>query len=339
MRFLLLPFAFLFALITGLRNKLFDWSIFKSYTSTLKTICIGNIQVGGTGKTPHTAMFYDWFHETFNIGILSRGYGRKTEGLIFADEKATPQSIGDEPLWYYQNLKKATILVSEDRKNGLKALEKMDIDLVLLDDAFQHRAVKCQCNIVLTDFQLPYYNDYLMPVGRLREWKSGAKKAEIIVLTKCPSTFNIEQKKNISQQFKLNNHQSLFFTTISYQKPLNIKGFAEFEIKNFKKIIAICGIAKPKPFLDYLKTFGLPITEYILPDHTNFSEKFISKINSLIDNETIVFTTEKDAVKLNSVDIYSLLPNDTYFSIPISTKVLFDEEVNLKQAIEKLILI
>ncbi len=176
-KYLLMPFGWLYGSIASLRNRLYDRKVFESYESALKTIVIGNLQVGGSGKTPHTALLYNFLKGQYKIGILSRGYGRKTRGLQVADDTSDAGQIGDEPLWYHKTLTGAKVVVAESRKAGLQYLEQQGLNLVLLDDAYQHRAVTCTINLLLTDYHLPYYNDHVMPYGRLREWKTGDKRA------------------------------------------------------------------------------------------------------------------------------------------------------------------
>lgn len=337
MRFLLFPLALLFDLITTIRNFLFDKGFLKCYSSKLKTIVIGNLQVGGTGKTPHTALFYDWFKSEYNIAILSRGYGRKSKGLVLADDKSSAQTIGDEAFWYYNNLKSAKVVVSESRTNGLKFLEQGPSELVLLDDAFQHRKIKGHVNIVLSDFGLLYYNDWLMPVGRLRESRRGVKRANIIIITKCPIDLTATQKQEIIQKINPQVHQKVFFSSIEYSEIYPLKGHRALKELPFQQIFGLSSIAKPELFIKELKKIKASVVELKYNDHHDYSINDIQNIiNRLKDNDVII-TTEKDAVKLQEQNIYQLLPENKVYVLPIKTNILFNEGIELKAFIENMI--
>ena len=338
MKFLLLPFSFLYGFITCLRNICYDLKIFKSYQSKLKTIVVGNLQVGGSGKTPMTAYLYWMLSSKYNTAILSRGYGRKTKGLLSANSESNAESIGDEPLWYFQTLPGAQVIVSESRENGLKYLEKTDAELVLLDDAFQHRAVKCGVQILLSDYKKPYYKDFPMPYGRLREFSSGAKRADIIIISKCPETLNGEQKSAFLSSIKAHAKQDVFFTTLQIGNPRKMKGNLSIDKRQFKRIIALSGIANPESFAEICMRISQNCVSISFNDHHHYSVDDMKKILSKLDDDTIVFTTEKDAVKLSAEGIYNLIPMNQFYVLPVQVQFLFDDESRFDALIKEKLL-
>ncbi len=340
MKILLLPFAWLYGIITQLRNLMYKKGVFKSYKSSLKTICIGNIQVGGTGKTPLTAFIYQWLSQFHSTAILSRGYGRTTKGLLVADDKSSAKTIGDEPFWYFSKLKCTNVVVSESRTNGLKKLETICTKngVVLLDDAFQHQAVTCDHNIVLTPYFKPYYNDHMLPFGRLREYKSNINRAHTILVTKCPIDLSLQEKIDFIQQINPFEYQMVFFTTIHYQKPRLFNSEKEIEIEfNKYKIKPLCSIANPFTFIKQCEKYGKINHPVVFKDHHNFSEnEIIQCIQQLNENE-IIITTEKDEVKILEHLSNQKISFEKLFVLPMQVQFLFNEENEFKKHIyEKL---
>lgn len=330
-----MPFGWLYGTIASVRNRLYDRGVLPSYQSGLKSIVIGNLQLGGSGKTPHTAFIYDLLKDKYKIAILSRGYGRKTKGLVVADEHASAESIGDESYWYFRNFKDALIVVSESRKKGLQYLEKQNIDLVLLDDAYQHRAVSCTLNIMLTDYKLPYYKDHVVPYGRLREWKTGDDRAHIIIVTKCPQSMSLEEKVTMIQNINPYDYQQVFFTNIKASEPYAIKGQARFESYRGEKIVAMSGIANPANFIATCSGFGKQIIPLSFNDHHDYTVKDIQKMLNLMDDNTAVLVTEKDAVKLVKPELFALLPKNKIFALPIRPDFLFNETEKFNRLIRQ----
>jgi tetraacyldisaccharide 4'-kinase len=338
MKFLLIPFSFIYGVITWLRNTCYDLKIFKSYQSKLKTIVVGNLQVGGSGKTPMTAYLYWMLSSKYHTAILSRGYGRKTKGLLSANSESNAESIGDEPLWYFQTLPGAQVIVSESRENGLKYLEKTDAELVLLDDAFQHRAVKCGVQILLSDYKKPYYKDFPMPYGRLREFSSGAKRADIIIISKCPEMLNGEQKSAFLSSIKAHAKQAVFFTTLQIGNPRKMKGNLSIDKRPFKRIIALSGIANPESFAEICMRISQNCVSISFNDHHHYSVDDMKKILSKLDDDTIVFTTEKDAVKLSAAALHDLIPLNQFYILPVQVQFLFDDESRFDALIKEKLL-
>ncbi len=321
--------------MTFIRNKMYDRGILPSYHSPLKTIIIGNLQVGGSGKTPLTAFLYGKFSAVFRTAILSRGYGRKTRGLREAGDYETPATIGDEPLWYKQTLPGVTVVVSEKRKKGLKYLENKQAELVLLDDAYQHRAVEGDVYLMLTDYAKPYYKDYPLPAGRLREYRTSDKRADIIVVTKCPDGLTVQEKVEMIQEINPYDHQWVFFCSVRPGKPYALKGQADYAGLRYTKIVAMSGIANPDSFIMLCRQFNRPVTPLNFRDHHDYTTDDLKKLESLIDQNTVVLTTEKDAVKLKEKNLYSVLPSNQVFVLPIDMHVLFHEEEKFLNAIRE----
>jgi tetraacyldisaccharide 4'-kinase len=333
-KYLLFPLALLYNAITKVRNFCYDHQYFKSYKSTLKTIGIGNLQVGGSGKTPFTAWLFNELKGEYKIGLLSRGYGRKTKGLIHANKSDNALTLGDESFWYLQHLPKADVVVSEKRKIGLQFYENTEVQLVLLDDAFQHRAVQLNIQIVLTEYNNLYINDFLLPFGRLRESVNGIKRADIIVVSKCPTKMMVEEKHLLIQKIKAHKHQSVFFTCIQYQTIRPIKGSAMLSEMNIQKVIALSSIANPLLFIKELESQFAEVHVKSFPDHFNYSEKEIAMLVDSLDAQTIVITTEKDESKLLNETLLNLLPENKFWVLPLKNEIMFGEKELLLKTIK-----
>jgi len=332
LRKIVFPFSLLYGFITSIRNFLFNVGILKSYEYKTPTIVVGNLSVGGTGKTPQIEYLIRLLQNNYKIAVLSRGYKRKSEGFVLANEDATAESIGDEPFQYYKKFNNIIVCVDANRRNGIEKLEQLAVppDIILLDDAFQHRKVKGGFNILLTSFHSLYVDDCMLPTGNLRESKLGAKRAQAIIVTKCPEELLDEQKKVITTKLNPLANQTIFFTTISYDEIL--KGETEMELKDLKlsEILLITGIANPLPLTNYLKAKEIKFKHLNFPDHYSFKEKDILTINEAYEaiqsKNKIVLTTEKDYVR-----IFGRLKNVYYISIKttfINHKSSFDTIIN-----------
>jgi tetraacyldisaccharide 4'-kinase len=337
MKFLLLPLSWLYGFIAFVRNKIYDRGILRSYQSRLKTIVVGNLQAGGSGKTPQTAFLFEWLSASYRIAILSRGYGRKTSGLIDADDQATADQIGDEPLWYKRTLKNARVVVSEKRKKGLQYLEQTDTELVLLDDGYQHRAVQADIYLLLTDYKTPYYNDYPLPFGRLREYRTGDKRADIIIVTKCPDTLSLQEKVEIIHEINPYDDQDVFFTTVKPGKPYNLKGDADFGDIRYSSMIAMSGIANPDSFIALCKSYNRELIPLNFKDHHDYTVQDIDRLNQMLAKDRIVMCTEKDAVKLSEQKLLQKLPDNRIFVLPVKTYFLFNDENKFKTLVKELL--
>lgn len=314
LRYLLFPFSILYGWITSIRNFLFDKGILKSYSFDIPIIAVGNLSVGGTGKTPQIEYLIRLLSSNYKIATLSRGYKRKSEGFVLADSNSNAEILGDEPFQIHQKFPNIHVAVDADRKNGIEQLLKLDTkpEVILLDDAFQHRKVKAGFYILLSSFDDLYFNDFMLPTGNLRESRSGAKRANVIIITKCPKDLSELAQENIIKKIGLN--VPIFFSFIDYDSEV----YNEFESKKVEEIIDVdklllAGIAKPEPFFAYLQ--AEKNVKLVYPDHHHFSEKDIEEIKNKANNKLII-TTEKDYVRLKNQNLKSL------FYLPIKSSFI-----------------
>jgi len=327
LRILLFPFAILYGLITSIRNFLYDKAILKSTSFDIPVIAVGNLSVGGTGKTPQIEYLIRLLSENYKVATLSRGYKRKSEGFVLADSSANAEIIGDEPFQYYQKFPKIQVAVDANRTNGIQQLlaQKNPPEIILLDDAFQHRKVKAGLYLLLTAYNDLYCDDFTLPVGNLRESRSGAHRAKIVIVTKCPESLSLDEKNKIRSKLDLNPDQQLFFTAINYDDAV----FSENnqlpvrEIQKTDKVL-LAGIAKPEPFFNYLKKENDVLMKF--PDHHHFSDSEIAEIKAKAKNKLIA-TTEKDYVRIK--DQFSA---EQLYHLPIQSSFLgnksdFDETI------------
>jgi tetraacyldisaccharide 4'-kinase len=326
-RNILLPFVPVYFAVTWLRNKLYDLGIFKSKSYKTPIICVGNLSVGGTGKTPMVEYLIDLLKKDFKVAVLSRGYKRKTSGFLLADNTVTADSIGDEPFQFYKKFYDDIIVaVDADRQNGIsKLLASKSPEIILLDDAYQHRKVTAGFNILLTTFDSLYIDDWLLPAGNLREPKSGAKRANIVIVTKLPKNLGDFEKQRIKKKLKLDSKQELYFSSISYDN--NIVSKAKTTNLNYlddKKFTLVTGIANSMNLVDYLRNKGLSFEHLNFKDHHKFSQKELVNLNT-IEN---ILTTEKDYMRLAD----KLQKSNVYY-LPIKT--IIDDSEKFNKAIKK----
>lgn len=329
LRKILFPFAVLYGFITSIRNFLFDYGILKSYSFPIPVIAVGNLSVGGTGKTPQIEYLIRLLSNKYKIATLSRGYKRKSEGFILANATSNAEILGDEPFQFYKKFPNIQVAVDANRKNGIEQLlsQSNKPDVILLDDAFQHRKVKAGFYILLTAYNDLFINDFMLPTGNLRESRSGAKRADMIIVTKCPRNISeLAQNKIKKSLLRENEKQAeVFFTFIDYDDKIysNNKTLNVNEVKTVDKLL-LAGIAKPESFFAYLQSENDECLMY--PDHHHFSEKEIVEIKEKAKNK-IIITTEKDFVRLNEK-----LPNDSLFYLPIKSSFVnnstdFDKQI------------
>ena len=296
LRKILFPFSILYGCITSFRNFLFDKGILQSYSFDVPIIAVGNLSVGGTGKTPQIEYLIRLLAPNYKIATLSRGYKRKSEGFVLADANSTPEILGDEPFQIHQKFPQIKVAVDADRKNGIEKLLsiKDKPEVILLDDAFQHRRVKAGFYILLSAYGDLFCEDFLLPTGNLRESRKGAKRADVIIITKCPKDLSEIAQQNIKNKIGL--EVPIYFSYIDYHdlvyNPNESKKVSE--IKLLDKLV-IAGIAKPEPFFNYLEVSKNDCLVY--PDHHFFTEKDLNQIEAKANNKVII-TTEKDFVRL-----------------------------------------
>ena len=313
LRKLLFPFAILYGFITYLRNYLYDKGILKSYSFDIPVIAVGNLSVGGTGKTPQIEYLIRLLSPNYKVATLSRGYKRKSEGFILADAATTAEILGDEPFQYFKKFRDIQVAVDADRKNGIEQLlnQKFRPEIILLDDAFQHRKVKAGFYILLTAYEDLFCDDFMLPTGNLRESRNGAKRANLIIVTKCPLDITELEQQNIKNKLAVD--LPIYFSSIDYDDKVynDTESLAVSDLKLTPKML-LAGIAKPKPFFDYLQTDKDEVMTF--SDHHHFSESDILNIKSQAIDKIIV-TTEKDFVRLDAKILRKQL-----FYLPIKSK-------------------
>lgn len=330
-KYILLPFAWLYGLITDVRNYLYDKGLFKSKSFEIPIINVGNITVGGTGKSPQVEYLIRLLKDSHKITTLSRGYGRKTKGFIMADNTSNAETIGDEPMQFYQKCGNEIIVaVGEKRVNAIEQIlkQKPNIEVVILDDAFQHRAVKPSLNILMIDYSRPIDEDYPFPAGRLRERRHGAKRADMVVITKCPIDLTLEEQVAFKNRLNpyLTENTPVLFTRVLYSKPINCR--SETRVFNDNEhILLISGIAKPEPFEDYVRQNFKFLSHLIFKDHHSYSEKDVILILSNIPTTAkAILMTEKDMVKFKPFLNHDLLKEIPLFYLPIEIGFLNENE-------------
>jgi tetraacyldisaccharide 4'-kinase len=329
-RFLLFPFAIIYDFITRMRNIFFDKGILKSSSFDLPIIAVGNLTVGGTGKTPQIEYLIRLLKSEYNVAVLSRGYKRKTKGFQLLNKNHSAEDVGDEPLQFFSKFNDINVAVDADRTNGIKELlSNVNPEVILLDDAYQHRKVKAGFYILLTKYNDLYCNDFLLPTGNLRESRSGAKRADIVVVTKCPDHLEKNEMKLIENKLRLLPNQKLFFSKIEYNQSLKGEG-DELLLSELKTdVVLVTGIANPKSLITYLKEKEVSFTHLEYADHHHFSEQDISKIKQeqtkLQSDRKIILTTEKDYVRLKG-KLENLYYLEIYNSFLVNEGG-FDEEI------------
>ena len=329
LRKLLFPFAVLYGFITGIRNFFYNQGIFKSYSFPTPVIAVGNLSVGGTGKTPQIEYLIQLLSPRYKIATLSRGYKRKSDGFVLADENTNAEILGDEPFQFHLKFPNIQVAVDANRKNGIEQLLSQDIkpEIILLDDAFQHRKVKAGYYIVLTSFDDLFYNDFMLPTGNLRENRSGINRADTIIVTKCPSNISVEDQQTIRKKIQnyLKEDKPILFSYIEYDNHLYSEK-EQIDLNNFQVVdkLVVAGIAKPEPFFAYLQ--AVKKSTMVFPDHHHFTEKDIQTILETANGRKIV-TTEKDFVRLKGK-----LPIDQLYYLPIKSSFVtssneFDKKI------------
>jgi tetraacyldisaccharide 4'-kinase len=330
LRLLLLPFSLVYGLVVIIRNKFYDWGIFKSQQFDLPVICVGNLVVGGSGKTPVTEYLVGLLGN-YKIAILSRGYGRMTKGFVLADGNATALSIGDEPMQFYHKFPQVTVAVCEDRVKGIEHL-KATHDLIILDDAFQHRGVKPGYNILLFEYARLLRPQFLLPAGNMREPFKGYQRAQAILVTKAPAELPPQDKLKIQQQFSGSWKPS--FSSLKYNDLVSVFGSETMPVCTISKntvVFLLSGIANPAPLVTYIKGYSQHIVHHDYPDHHQFStaeiNKFVQAFQQEKAPERIIITTEKDAQRLSAVGIKELLLNLPLYFLPIKIDILDEDKL------------
>lgn len=328
----LYPMSKLYGLGVGLRNLMFKWHVLRQREFPVPIIVVGNIGAGGTGKTPHTEYIVELLRFNHHIGVLSRGYRRNTTGFLLATRKTSPLQIGDEPFQLYRKFgRDVTVAVCEDRCRGIDEMLRLDpkIEMIVLDDAFQHRYVKPTVSVVLTEFDKPVFKDRLLPLGRLREPVSAIYRADMVVVTKCPPLVKPFDYRMFKQNLNLFPYQKLYFSSYEYgdlqpvfpdaPKPPHLSWLTEADT-----ILALAGIGNPRPFVKYLRQFQAVVKCSIFPDHHYFRRSdfkaVMEKFDALPGERKLIITTEKDAVRLRNNAAFPDQLKPLVYVLPIAVK-------------------
>ncbi len=339
MRLLLLPFSWIYGWIVWIRNRMFDLHWLKQESFEVPVITVGNLSAGGTGKSPLVLHLAEQLCTEYKVAILSRGYGRTTSGYRLLDDSSTATTVGDEPMQYFRLLKGVHVAVCEKRAEGIRRLLQMDpsVQLILLDDAFQHRYVKPALSILLTDYSFPYDQDHLLPAGRLREPVAGAARASMVVVTKCPSDITPQKKQELEQRLKRSPAQQFFFSYIRY-RDLALRGqevTLPLSSLKGKKILLVCGIARPEPLLGFLQSQGAVTTELFFPDHHAFSAgdalQMVKKFGQ--SGAEWLVTTRKDAMRMEAAELQQHLSRLPVYILDISPAFIGEDPASAVRAL------
>lgn len=336
-RILLLPFALVYWLVISIRNWMYNKKILHSTSFALPLICIGNLSVGGTGKSPMVEYLVRLLKDKFKVATLSRGYKRRTRGYALANETSDALDIGDEPMQFHIKFPDVPVAVGEERLDAIPQLlhDRPKTQVIILDDAFQHRAIKAGLNILLTDCNNLFTRDFYLPTGDLRDLKSEYKRAEIIIVTKCNPDLSVIEKQNLIKEINPGPEQSVFFTAIQYGQPYHMLTRTGFSFTNNTEVLLVSGIANPKPLKTMLEKYSKTYHMLQYPDHRIFTiddlKEIRKKFMSIDSVDKIILTTEKDAVRL--VKFNSEIAGWPLYVIPVRHHFLFGEEGRFGQLV------
>ena len=344
---ILYPLSLIYGLITAFRNWLFDQELLPSTEFKLPVISVGNLAVGGTGKTPHTEFILRIIQDEWKTAVLSRGYKRKTRGFYLADANSDSKTLGDESFQIHQKFPKVSVAVDEKRVHGVQTLQDLipDIQVIILDDAFQHRYIQPGLSILLTDYSNLYSRDLMLPAGELREWKSGSSRANIIVVTKCPEDINPMEMRVIEMELKEEMNQQIYFSCFKYDEitPVfpgsasKIPILSELKESN-ASILLVAGIVSPEPIVDHLSIYTHEVKSMFFDDHHAFNQKDFNtiskKFEAMESPERIIVVTEKDAARLVSNPLFPESLKARTFALPIRVSILHNQETLFIQKIK-----
>lgn len=334
---ILLPCSKLYGMGVYVRNKMFDWKILRQHVFDVPVIVVGNIAVGGTGKTPHAEFIIDAMRNTHHVAFLSRGYKRRTKGFVLATSKSTPRDIGDEAYQVYHKFGgEVTVAVCENRVQGIQELLAIDpgINLFVLDDAFQHRYVKPTVAVVVTEYSHPVFNDKLLPYGRLRESPRSLNRADLVIVSKCPEVLKPVDYRIFNKDISLFPYQSLFYSRYAYQPlqpvfPDVVRRIPYLDwLGQNDSVLAVAGIGNPRPFVRHLKSFSFRVKVNVFPDHHDYSRKDIELLKrryaEMKGDNKIIITTEKDAVRLSCNPYFPHELKAVTFYLPVKVEFVLN---------------
>jgi len=336
-RVLLLPFSLLYGIIIIIRNFLYDKNVFHEASFNLPIVCVGNLALGGTGKSPMVEYLVDLLHNELRVATLSRGYKRKTKGYVLAGENTTALEIGDEPMQFHTKFPEVTVAVGEERVVAVPQLlqDKPGTEVIILDDAFQHRAIKAGLNILLTVYNNLFVDDFFFPTGDLRDQQGSAKRAEIIVVTKCPLNLGKNEKERLIKKLNRYKPKHIFFSAIEYGMPYHIitKNKKPFSLND--EVLLVYGIANPQPLKEYISDNTAAYEEISYRDHYIFSIDDLKDINKKFEkiqsSNKLILTTEKDAVRF--LKFKEELSNMPLYILPVKAAFLFNDAALFNQAV------
>jgi tetraacyldisaccharide 4'-kinase len=341
-RIILLPVSILYGLLMLIRNKLFDWNLLRSHKFNILVISVGNLCIGGTGKTPQVEYLIRLLKDNCSVATLSRGYGRKTKGFILGNENSGESEIGDEPLQYKLKFPDIPVAVDSNRPRGIRKLLELypGLQIVILDDAFQHRYIKPGLSILLTDYHQLYIEDYIIPSGTLREFRSGAKRADIIIVTKCPKIFSPILRRGLAEEINPRFHQQIYYSYISYETavPLNFANINPKPRTKYGHVLLLAGIANPYPLQEYLMDRCDELTLIEFPDHHRYDLNDLKKItyvfNNLLAKDKVIITTEKDAMRLEKPEFRPFIEGMPFYYIPIRVEFHRSDDQKFDQVVQ-----
>ena len=339
----LLPLSWLYGLGVKLRNQLFELGVLKSRSFKVPVISVGNITVGGSGKTPHVEFLVRLLKDQYKVAVLSRGYKRKSRGFVLADNDTPLRAIGDEPFQMKKKFPDVDVAVDRNRCHGIDRLTSnevvSDIDVILLDDAYQHRYVKPGVNILLVDYHRLIIYDKLLPAGRLREPKDGKSRADIVVITKCPPELKPIEYRVITKAMDLYPYQELYFTTLAYEDLQPLFGGSPRTLDSIgqnEQVMLLTGIASPKQMMNDLSAYTKNITPMTFADHHQFTARDIRRINkrfAQLPSPKTIITTEKDAVRLMGMEGLSDEVKSNIYQLPIRIRFMLEQEEEFNKKI------
>lgn len=336
---LLLPFSILYGGVMLVRNYFYNKNWYSSVQFSIPVISVGNLSTGGTGKTPHIEYLIRLLEYQYKVATMSRGYKRKTQGFRIAKPGTDATEIGDEPYQFFRKFPELTVCVSENRMIGIPELltHRPHLDLILLDDAFQHRSVKPGINILITDYNKPFYKDYILPLGSLREARSSYKRADIIIVSKCPADLASDLQSEIKNAIAPQAHQSIYFSTVQYGVPYDILSRNPVQLAADTEIISVAGIANPTPLVQHLETQFQSVHLLDYPDHHFYSYSDLDEIVEVYKNatagKTVIITTEKDASRWELFEKEIKEHNLPFYVLPIEIALLNGDASRFSQQI------
>jgi tetraacyldisaccharide 4'-kinase len=329
LQIILLPVTFIYRYVTGFRNWLYDNGYKKSFSFPLPVISVGNLTVGGTGKTPHVEYLIRLLNDHLPLATLSRGYGRQTKGFIVAGTKSSAGTIGDEPMQFYRKFgNQIQVTVGEKRVLAIQQIIRLypQTKAIVLDDAFQHRAVRPSFSVLLSDYNRPFYSDYVLPSGRLRESRKGAKRADIIIVSKCPHHIQETERAAIVTQIRKysHSHTPIYFTGIQYGKPIPYHTHTLFA----PRILLVSGLANPLPLEEYVRVNYQLLHHLVFKDHHTYTRQDVLRMQTSLTayQADIILTTEKDYVKLIGPALEDLVSALPFYYLPIEVCFLFGQQ-------------